>query len=162
MNLFETLKQFKNIHPNASFSETSRRAILAFEPGGVRVWGIRRTILKIIETGAAVALTGFFVLLITGALSSSRLTPQYSAIDTQSLRAEAQAIDIQIELANLNYSPLSGGPSTESTLATVSGGTSGKGTATPETIYQISATAPVSTSTTSTVSIDDALRSLSQ
>ena len=107
MNLFEILKQFKTITPDPTFSEISKRAILAMnQPVDARTsfWSARRTLLRIIETGMAVALTGFFVVLITGGLSNSNLTPiQYGALDPQSLRAEAQAIDIQIQLANLNY-----------------------------------------------------------
>lgn len=155
MNLFEILKQFKNIESNPAYKETSRRAILAFEPKEPAGWSARRTILRIIETGAAVALTGFFVLLITGALSGTGLTPRYSAVDAQSLRAEAQAIDIQIQLANVNYNT----PSAESTApvagAKKSGGTAG--------IVPLAGTGTTSaTSSTSTVSIDQALQSLTK
>lgn len=155
MNLFELLKQFKRIEPDPAFTETSKRAILAFDPARRPEWNVRQVFIRIVETGAAVALTGFFVLLITSALSGSRLTPQYSAIDTQSLRAEAQAIDIQIQLANLNYNP----PSAESTAPTALGKPSGAA----NTVSPASTTAPTATSSeTSTVSIDEALRSLTK
>lgn len=106
MNLFELLKQLKAIQPDPTFSDNSKRVIFATMPAESRrsIWSAHRTLLRIIETGVAVALTGFFILLLTGALSGSRLAPvEYSAIDPQNLRAEAQAIDIQIQLANLNY-----------------------------------------------------------
>jgi hypothetical protein len=118
MILFETLQQLKKIRPDATFSENSKRAILATTraEAPAPVWSIPFAIRRIIEGGVAVALTGFFILLITGALSGSPLAPvQYSAIDPQSLHAEAQAIDIQIQLANLNYNP----PAAESTLPTI-------------------------------------------
>ena len=166
MDLFELLKQFKNIQPDPAFKETSKRAILAFEPReGFTGSRVRHTFFRIIETGVAVALTGFFVLLITGAFSGTGLAPRYSAINPQSLRAEAQAIDIQIQLANLSYAAT---PSAESTAPTagiknstgtvgnaITNGAMGTGTAT--------STTENGTSTTSTtVSIDQALQSLTK
>ena len=129
MNLLEILKQFKNIEPDPAFRENSRRAIFAQDPrpfpGG---WSAQRTIWKIIEAGAAVALTGFFLLLITGAFSGSLFGPtQYSAVDPQGLRAEAQAIDIQIQLANLNY----GESAAESTMQIAGAKQGGGKTASP-------------------------------
>ena len=93
MNLLDILKQFKNIEPDPAFKEQSKRAILATATAtsAARGWSAQRSIWKIIETAAAVALTGFFVLLITGSLSGPGFSPtQYSAIDPQSLHAEAR------------------------------------------------------------------------
>lgn len=118
MNLFELLKQFKAIEPDSTYTAISKRALLAQQPMAATpvtvrsYFGAQRTFLRIIETGAAVALTGFFVLLLTGALSGSKIVPQYAAVDTGALRAEAEAIDIQIQLANLNYAS----PAAESTM----------------------------------------------
>lgn len=159
MNLFEILKQFKHIGPYPEFKETSRRAILAVEP--TPQWTARLTFLRLIETGVAVALTGFFVLLITGALSGSKIAPvQYSAIDPQSLRAEAQAIDIQIQLASLNYAE----SSAESTVQ-IAGVKPG---AAPKISPQISgepseeiAAGETDTSSPTSVSINEALERLS-
>jgi hypothetical protein len=163
MNLFETLKQFKNITPDSNFSATSKRAILATQPA-TPLWTARRTILRLLETGVAVALTGFFVLLVTGAFSGSKLEPvQYSAIDPQSLHAEADAIDMQIQLANLNYSEASA----ESTVSAPGN------TKNPAKIAPLITVSPLSTSTgstapsvgtstaTTTLSIDQALQGLS-
>lgn len=165
MNIFELLKQFKNIEPDRAFTETSRRAILAYEPVAPAVHGSRaqRTLWKIIETGAAVALTGFFVLLITGAFSGSGLVPvQYSAVDPQSLHAEAQAIDIQIQLANVNYAETAA----ESTMATSGGKPAGTASANPllTTASGTAAGAPEAASSTasSTLTIDQALQGLAQ
>ncbi len=156
MNLLETLKQLKKIQPDPAFTENAKRAILAREPLSPmgHGWSAQRTIWKIIETGAAVALTGFFILLITGALSGSSIAPvQYSAIDPQSLRAEAQAIDMQIQLANLNYGELTA----ESTAKTAG---AKQGTAVKAAAPAVSAAGTASTTATTTVSIDQALQSL--
>ncbi len=169
MTLFELLKQFKKIEPDTAFTETSRRAILAHEPVApiAHGWSAQRTLWKIFETGAAVALTGFFVLLITGAFSGTRFSPvQYSALDPQSLHAEAQAIDIQVQLANVNYAeavaestmPTSvrkpaSAAAARPLLTTASGTTPNGGTGT--------ATGPTS-SVTSTLTIDQALQGLAK
>jgi hypothetical protein len=156
MNLFEILKQFKNIEPDRAFAETSKRAIFAMTPQepAASFWTARRTFFRIVETGIAVALAGFFVLLLTGGLGGTTFAPvQYSAIDPQGLRAEAQAIDMQIELANVNYSspsavstlPLLGKAQTTIPLAGTASGTLG-----------VAATS----STTTTLSIDEALKGL--
>lgn len=62
--------------------------------------------LRMLETGVALVLAGFFLLLATGSFSGNKyLAPvRYSVIDPSGLQAEAQAIDIQIRLANLDYS----------------------------------------------------------
>ncbi len=159
MNLHETLKQFKQIEPNARYAATSKRAILATTPGGMPVhgWNAQRTIWKIIESGAAVALTGFFILLIMGAFNGAPFVPQYTAIDTQALRAEAQAIDMQIQLANLNYA----NPIAESTMQMA-----GAPKAAVRVLSSAESTAlvaPTGTpSSTDAVSIDQALQSLTK
>ena len=165
MNLFQILKQFKNIEPDPAFKETSRRAILAYEPTVpvAHGWSAQRTLWQIIETGAAVALTGFFVLLITGAFSGSGFVPvQYSAIDPQSLHAEAQAIDIQIQLANVNYAD----SVVESTVQTAAGKTDNTKAASSTVPSAAGGTAVAPTQATSsaspTMTIDQALQGLSQ
>lgn len=162
MNLFDILKQFKNIEPDPVFKENSKRAILASESMASATHRSRaqRTIWKVIEIGAAVALIGFFVLLITGTFSTSKFAPvQYSAIDPQSLRAEAQAIDIQIQLANLNYSE----PSAESTMQVAGVKPKGAKVAPSFTPSSTAESGAIATSSASSmVSIDQALKSLTQ
>jgi hypothetical protein len=165
MNLNDLLKQFKTIEPDPAFTATSKRAILATEPAAP-LWNARRVIFRIVETGVAVALAGFFVLLITGTLSGSRISSvQYSAIDPTSLHAEAQAIDMQIELAQLQYAEPTAAASTMRTAATPNVmGVKGTGTATSSTIAESSSTsagALASTTASSTLSIDQALQGLS-
>ena len=155
MDLFETLKQFKIIKPDVTFTEKSKRAVLASlplgRPGVVGIFKAQRFIFRIVETGAALALAGLFIVLITGGFSGSTISPvRFSAIDPQTLRAEAQAIDAQIYLASLNYSePALVAESTQKLAAT---------------IYKKSGVTVASSTvnTSSTVSIDQALEALSK
>jgi hypothetical protein len=111
MELFDLLKKFKNIEPDAAFKEHSKRLVLAEAPRKpLSIW---RSIATIFETGIAVGLTVFFILVITGQFPSVSLplqtkipgvsSAQLSVINPETLRAEAQAVDIQIQLAQLTY-----------------------------------------------------------
>lgn len=171
MNFLETLKKFKTIKPDPSFSEKSKRAILASQQNipGMNPF---RGILQFIETGAAVVLAGFFILLISGTFSnSSYLAPvQYSVIDPAGLHAEAQAIDMQIQLANVSY-PNVTGANNGSTAQ------SGAPAATPRAFQAairaatssdaslgaaVTQTSTQNAAATSSESVDDALRALSE
>lgn len=166
MKISEILKQFKTITPDAEYAEKSKRAVLAAPQSfAVRDRGIM-IFLRFLETGAALALGGFFILLATGSFSGSKyLAPvQYSVIDPNGLHAEAQAIDIQIQLANLDYAVAS---TSESTTATVTGNAKamvraltvkGSGTA----VSSATSTASASTTVPSTLSVDESLKALSQ
>ncbi len=171
MNLFETIKQFKNIEPDPGFTEKSKRMVLASpqkaEPS-ISMRGIF-IFLHTIETGAALVLVGFFILLVTGSFSGTKyLAPvQYSVIDPGGLHAEADAIDMQIQLANISYAEVSS-TAAESTTAMVGvAGTtahSAKGAA-PAAVGTSAAdnsTGTASGAGSSTLSINQALEQLSQ
>lgn len=173
MNLFETLREFKKIMPDASFTEKSKRAVLA-TPQNVPSLSPFRGFLQFIETGAAVVLAGFFVLLITGALSQSTyIAPvQYSVIDPAGLHAEAQAIDMQIQLAQVNYtegvvaraSTVSVEQATSSALSTPLTAASPSLSATAA-VLESSSSALMATSSTvssTSISVDQALKQLTQ
>jgi hypothetical protein len=113
MELFDLLKNIKTIQPDAAYKEHSKRAVLAETPQKrVSAW---RTIATIFETGIAVALAVFFILIITSQVPGISLPgplttkipgvspAQLSVINPETLRAEAQAVDIQIQLAQLTY-----------------------------------------------------------
>lgn len=163
MNLQDILKQFKNIEPDAAYSAHSKRSILALEPKTHERWSLRRTILTVIETGAAVALTVFFVFVVLGGFGSKLAPVQYAAIDPASLHAEAQAIDMQIRLAQLNYAE----PAAESTapVTSVSPSSSASGATTPTTALGLmqaasSTGASATSSASSTMTLDQALKAL--
>jgi hypothetical protein len=170
MKLFDILKQFKNIEPDAEFSKRSRAEILLSPQPERRMLGGVFTFLHMLETGAAVAVVGFFIFILAGSFSPTRsISPiQYSVIDPQGLYAEAQAIDMQIQLADITY------PQVTSTAA-------GSVVATPAALAKVFAAAlgvqptssvstpaviagkSISTSTASstTLSVDQALQQLS-
>ncbi len=169
MNLFETLRKFKTIKPDPSYTEKSKRVILASRQE-MPAMSPFRGILQFIETGAAVALAGFFILLITGAFSNSGyITPvQYSVIDSAGLHAEAQAIDMQIQLANVSY-PNVASLNNGSTQEASGSAASPRSFSAAITVATSSVSTPAgagssttSTASTSTASVDNALRALSQ
>jgi hypothetical protein len=191
MNIFEALKQFKNITPDPAYKEKSKRAILATipqEPVATpwSITGIRSVFVHIMETGVAVGLTVFFILIITGQFPNSPYASpvQFSVIDPQTLHAEAQAVDIQIQLAQVAYQePTSTAPSiaggvSESTTsqagvtapaaysrlaAALKGQTATSDSNVSSTDSNSSGTASSSSaSPSSTVSIDQALKALSE
>ena len=153
-HLLETLKQFKNITPDPAYKESSKRAVLATMPR--ERWSAWRSVAAIFETGVAVALAVFFILVVTGQLSgNSYVSPvQFSAIDPKTLNAEAQAVDIQIQLANVAYQE-SSTTTHQDTLINAS---------TPQMVIITSTTeaSPSSTPAPATVSVDQALKALSE
>lgn len=159
MNLENILKQFKLIEPDAAYKDHSKRALLA-SAEIASPWSVRRTLLQIVETGVAVALAGFFIFLVAGGFAGSGLSPvQYAAIDPAGIRAEARAIDIQIQLANVNYAPTAAESTPASAAPAPKRATPAK--ALPAAAVQ-NATGSAATSTAlPTLSIDEALQKLS-
>lgn len=106
MDLLEILKKFKNIEPDRIRAEESKFLILNSPAGQKANWfSPWRMILNTLEVGSATALAGFVLIIIFGGFGTFRsVSPiKLSGLDKASLRAEAEAIDIQIQLADLNY-----------------------------------------------------------
>lgn len=173
MKLFDILKQFKNIEPDAEFSQRSRREILLSPQTERRSMRGVFAFLHLLETGAAVVLVGFFILILTGSFPATRsIAPiQYSVIDPQGLHAEAQAIDMQIRLADIEYpqvtstagaaTPMTSAALTNAFAATL-GTQSTSSTSTPAAAVEPPASSTSSTASTTTLSVDQALQQLSQ
>jgi hypothetical protein len=165
MNVQDILKQFKTIQPDAAFTEKSKRAILAQTPR--EPISARRFIFGLLETGIAVALAGFFILVVTGQFpKNSYIAPvQLSVVNPETLHAEAQAVDIQIQLANLTYQE-SSSTSDESTpqvaAAIVAEQPSLIAAIASSSATSSSQTASASSTASTTVSIDQALEQLSK
>ncbi len=106
MKLTELLSRIQLIQPDQAFSETSKRAVLATLPGPVRQ-PLRGRVLfwRIFETAIAGGLGAVVVfVLVTGGFSGGGAAPvPFAAINPNTLHAEAQAIDMQIQLASLVY-----------------------------------------------------------
>ena len=118
--LLEQLKKIKKIEPDRDYTQRSRHLILSSREHGLRSNGLR-SIVEIfwqsMQFGTTVALAGVLLILIFGGFGIARLISplQLSSLDVTNLRAEAQAIDIQIQLTDVNYTePLT----LESTQAT--------------------------------------------
>ncbi len=103
MDLINELKKLKKLRPDENYARISRRAIL----GDVEVivkplttpW---RILTHSLQFAGAITLTGLLLLLTLG---SNLFSPfNIESLDPQSLQAEAEAIDIQIQLSGLAYS----------------------------------------------------------
>jgi hypothetical protein len=171
MKLSDILKQFKTIQPDADFSRRSRAQILLSPQTERRTMRGVFAFLHVIETGAAVALAGFFILILTGSFSPTRsIAPiQYAVIDPAGLHAEAQAIDMQIQLADIVYpqvtSTAAATPAASAALtkafATVLGTSAASSSATVATSTADASTSAPAASTTP-LSVDQALQQLTQ
>ena len=155
MDLSEILKEIRNIEPDKNFSENSRRVVLAQLPAGPL--SPRRILARSIAVASSVALAGALIFIIAGGLSATKLAPKFSSIDPAALRAEAQAIDTQINLLNVDYA--------ENAVSTKSAPTVRKNA--PVAIFKNSSSTSVATPTstataTSTLSVDEILQGLSQ
>ncbi len=165
MKLFDTLKQFKNIEPDAGVAQRSRTQILLSPQHAKKTMSGVFIFLRVVETGAAITLAGFFILVVTGSFPATRpIAPiQYAVIDPAGLHAEAQAISMQIQLADVNYPQVTSTlesaaavPTPDALKAAFSKAVASQATSTS------SSTAATATSTaSSSISIDQALQKLS-
>ncbi|MBM3256963.1 MAG: hypothetical protein FJY98_01375 [Candidatus Liptonbacteria bacterium] len=105
MNLISTLKKLRNIEPDSHYQMRSRSVVLRAtpsEPPARAVWG---WFMGNIESAASLALAGLCLFLIFAGFSiwKSFSPLGIARLDLAALHAEAEAIDIQIQLANLRY-----------------------------------------------------------
>jgi len=157
MNIFERLKQLKFIRPETSFTERSRREILSTQPSLTAPrMTVRQILARALEVTVAGALVALFVLVITGGVANSPLTPvPFAAVSPTALHAEAQAIDIQIQLTKLAYQASEATATAESTPSSNA----------PMNVAVPAGAAVAASSTgpsapTSTLSVDQALQAL--
>ncbi|MCR4328075.1 MAG: hypothetical protein NUV53_00980 [Patescibacteria group bacterium] len=169
-NIFTTLKSLRAIESSPEYHAHSRSVILNTSPKVSRpriVWG---WFLENLEVGASVALAGLCIFLLFAGFSVWRsFSPlSISRLDLAGLRAEAQAIDIQIKLAGLRYeesalpiiTPVS---SVETTIAEVIPFQSATvSSQTPDSSSVISSSTSDDTTSTAPLTLDEALRQLSE
>lgn len=157
MEPMEVLKKLKNIEADKEFSRNSRILILN-TPTRVKLtaWNI---ILKNLELGTSLALAGLLIFMIIGGFSAWKFFAplRVANLDPAAMRAEAEAIDMQIQLANLNYNSVTAVNQSESTPQQKSNNGGKTGVSAAENINQ---TTPVASSTSLTV--DSALQLLSE
>ncbi len=105
MNHLEFLKQLKNIKADEAYVRRSRSTILGDAPKTTtfpRPW---RIFVESMQSASALALVGLLLVLVGGGFSTWKfLSPFHvSSLDPAGLHAEAQAIDIQIHLTDVDY-----------------------------------------------------------
>lgn len=106
MKLTDLVKQFKNIEPDRAYSAKSLADILSHTPHERPRFLLTEFFAPKMRFASAVGLTGFLMLLVAGGATVVRLfvPAGLTSLDPAGLRAEAQAIDMQVQLANLQYS----------------------------------------------------------
>ncbi len=173
MNLLTTLKKLQRTQPDPEYRVRSRSIILQTTLPLSRLQIVGRWIWGNVESAATLALAGLCLFLVFAGFSlwKSFSPLGIAQLDLASLRAEAQAIDIQIKLAGLQYegSTLPIAPVTE--LPTLAVSASSYDTRSTHTIptpsllpaaTASSASSPETATSTPTLSIDEALLELSR
>jgi hypothetical protein len=106
MELIELLQKLKTIKPAPHYSRLSRERILNLsgEKKGLfsAAWQL---ILRSLQFGSALALATILIMLVVGgfAVWKSVSHVELGSLNPSSLRAEAEAIDVQIQLTNIVY-----------------------------------------------------------
>lgn len=107
MDLHDILKQLKAIDPDAHYTRRSRHAIIGGHAAHGRATrgGVMQFIFHTIAEGSAIALTGVLLLIVFAGFSTWNFISPFgtASLDPISLRAEAEAIDIQVQLTKLAY-----------------------------------------------------------
>jgi hypothetical protein len=172
MELEHILKQLRHIEPDEAYSLRSRSILMATLPSDERPsFSPWQVITHSLQFGSAVAMAGMLILLVLGGFSTWRfLSPfRLTSLDPAGLRAEAQAVDVQLEMTKLNYAA----PKIAETMAVTA-----EPEPEPETPDQIEAKAPAkaqaeaeakdlgivpaTTSTDSETNVDDVLSELAE
>lgn len=174
MDLEQRLRQLNKIEPNQVYARSSRARILTARPRLT----VRGFVLGLVQSGSAIALTGVLLFLAVGGFSLWRVLGPLTGLDPKALHAEAEAIDIQIHLADVQFkdggafdrqSLIAARPGAKPPAATVGSG-NGNGSELPATT---AAEAPTSTdsgaanatstaSSTTAITVDDVLQILSR
>ncbi|MDO8516443.1 MAG: hypothetical protein Q7S28_04275 [bacterium] len=104
MKLLTLLKQLHTIEPDKEYVARSRAHILA-TPRSPRRALLIEILMHSIESGSAIALAGLVLVAVVGGVSlMNQVSPLgLSSLDPAGLKAEADAVDIQIQLTDLNY-----------------------------------------------------------
>ncbi len=109
MDLIPLLKKFKNIKADPGFVAETRRVLLEapFPARRMSTWQI---LVQSLEFGSAIVLAGLLLVAVLGGVSAWRfLSPlKMDGLDPTALRAEAQAVDMQLELTRIHYSEAAG------------------------------------------------------
>lgn len=116
-DIIQQLKTLRNITPDAGYTRRSR-SLLVKTPVTQKPLSPWRILVNSFQFGSAIALTAVLLLVIIGGFSAWKLISPFrlGSLDPASLKAEAEAIDIQIELTNLAYPEAGRKSAAESTV----------------------------------------------
>ena len=103
MDPIHYLKQLKSIEPDAEFSARTRAHLMSLTPHSPRLT-LAHYLRSLAQSGGALALASVALILILGGLPFDTAHPVVGTpLDPASITAEAQAIDIQVQLSGLEY-----------------------------------------------------------
>lgn len=106
MNIEHLVGKLNTIVPRAEYTKRSRGLLVGssfrIEKDAFRPWHL---FLHGIQFGSALALVGLLFLLISGSFSAWQSASPFrlSSLDPAGLRAEAEAVDIQLQLTGIAY-----------------------------------------------------------
>ncbi len=105
MDLQDILKQLKSIDADADYTRRSRHAIIGGSHARAAKGGVIHFVFHTIAEGSAIALAGVLLFLVFAGFSTWNFISPFgtASLDPLSLHAEAEAIDIQVQLTNLAY-----------------------------------------------------------
>ena len=103
--LEKALKELKKIEPSREYSQHSKLLILSTPKLDRHVFEWKKMLWGIIEYSSALALAAILLLIVAGNTPiSSLFSPlNKSSLSASGLRAEAEAVDIQIRLFDISY-----------------------------------------------------------
>ncbi|MEK7212663.1 MAG: hypothetical protein AAB686_03220 [Patescibacteria group bacterium] len=105
MNLIQLIRKLKSIEPDPAYTRRSRSLIVE-TPMTVRpIMNLWQVVVRGLQFGSAIALTGVLLILVLGGFSVWKaLSPfQLTSLDPASLKAEAEAVDAQIQITEIVY-----------------------------------------------------------
>lgn len=108
MDILETLRSLKSIQPDSDYTLRSRQAILNTPPVALPWYRQLPLVWEDAVRSPALSLA-LLVLAFAGSIGFARMFAPTSAVgslDTRALEAEAEAVDIQLTLTNLQYQEL--------------------------------------------------------
>src|SRR3989344_205961 len=104
MDLEDILKKLKHLSPDEQYTAWSRKVVLSSLPAEKPLRNPWQILSHTFQFGSAVALAGVLLLLLLGGFSGSSLSPfKLTSLDPADLKAEAQAIDVQLEITRIQY-----------------------------------------------------------
>ncbi len=104
MDLLKSLRKLNKIHPDQEYARKSKLVVLSTEqlppePSVFKLFAVSSA-----RFTTALAIVAIFILVVVGGFSINKTGDEIiSGLDLRGLRAEAQAIDIQIELTRVVY-----------------------------------------------------------